>query len=169
MTTSTRPARSPPRLFGTNGIRGVVGNEINVDFSYKVGSSAGILFKPGPVAVGKDGRTSGMMLCEGVVAGLLSQGCDVTDYGLITTPALQFLVKEEKAAGGLMVTASHNPPEYNGFKVIDSDGVEIPREKEVFIEDAVQRNHWTLSNQPGRRMRQERIRIYLDSAAKHLD
>src|SRR3989441_5823529 len=133
---------APPRLFGTNGIRGVVGKEINVDFSYKVGSSAGILFRPGPVAVGRDGRTSGMMLCEGVVAGLLSQGCDVTDYGLTTTPAMQFLVKKEKAVGGLMVTASHNPPEYNGFKLIDSNGVEVSRKTEERVESLVDRDAW---------------------------
>ncbi|OLE77034.1 phosphoglucosamine mutase [archaeon 13_1_20CM_2_54_9] len=149
----TRPSKAPPRLFGTNGIRGVVGKEVNADFSYRLGSSTGLLFKPGPVAVGRDGRTSGMMLCEGVVSGILSQGCDVTDYALTTTPALQFLVKNGKGAGGVMVTASHNPPEYNGFKVIASDGVEVSRKLEAKIEFLVERNTWKLGKKPGRRVK----------------
>src|SRR5213593_4364091 len=94
-----------------------------------------------------------MMLCEGVVSGILSQGCDVTDYALITTPALQFLVKNGKGAGGVMVTASHNPPEYNGFKVIASDGVEVSRKLEAKIEFLVERNTWKLGKKPGRRVK----------------
>ena len=157
------------RLFGTNGIRGVVGEDLNVDLAYRVGSGVATLFKGRPILVGRDGRASGRMITEAVVSGILAQGNDVQDHDVITTPALQYLVKISKAGAGLIVTASHNPPEYNGFKVIDTDGVEIPREKEAFVEDAIQRNHWTLSNQPGRRIKQERIRIYLDSVAKHLE
>ena len=157
------------RLFGTNGIRGVVGEDLNVDLAYRVGSGVATLFKGRPVLVGRDGRASGRMITEAVVSGILAQGNDVQDHDVITTPALQYLVKISKGGAGLIVTASHNPPEYNGFKVIDTDGVEIPREKEAFVEDAIQRNHWTLSNQPGRRIKQERIRIYLDSVAKHLE
>jgi phosphomannomutase / phosphoglucomutase len=161
--------QSANRLFGTNGIRGVVGKDLSVDLAYRVGSSVATLFKGRPVLVGRDGRASGRMIVEGVVSGILAQGNDVQDHDIITTPALQYLVKVSHGGAGIVVTASHNPPEYNGFKVIDIDGVEIPREKEAFVEDAVQRNHWTLSNQPGRRIKQERIRVYLDSIAKHLE
>src|SRR5713101_1208283 len=162
-------SQTASRLFGTNGIRGVVGEEVNVDLAYRVGSSVATLFKGHPIHVGRDGRGSGRMILEAVVSGILAHGNDVQDHDIITTPALQYLVKISNGGAGIIVTASHNPPEYNGFKVIDTDGVEIPREKEAFVEDAVQRNHWTLSNQPGRRVKQERIRIYLDSVMKHLE
>jgi phosphomannomutase/phosphoglucomutase len=164
-------ATSPPtsRLFGTNGIRGVVGEEINIDLAYRVGSSVATLFTGHPILVGRDGRVSGRMIIEAVASGILAQGNDVQDHDLITTPALQYLVRISDGGAGVIVTASHNPPEYNGFKVIDTDGVEIPRDKEALVEDMVQRNHWTLSSQPGRRMKQERIGIYLDTVSKHLE
>ncbi len=74
------------------------------------------------------------------------------DCGLITTPALQFLVKHTEAAAAVMVTASHNPPEYNGFKIIDSDGVEISRDREVLVEHLIQQNKWQLSKNAGERV-----------------
>jgi len=164
---ATSPTTS--RLFGTNGIRGVVGEEINIDLAYRVGSSVATLFKGYPILLGRDGRVSGRMIIEAVASGILAQGNDVQDHDLITTPALQYLVRISNGGAGVIVTASHNPPEYNGFKVIDTDGVEIPRDKEAVVEELVQKNHWTLSNQPGRRMKQERIGIYLDSVSKHLE
>jgi len=169
--TNVEEATSPTsiRLFGTNGIRGVVGKEVNVDLAYRVGSSVATLFKGHPVLLGRDGRVSGRMIIEAAASGILAQGNDVLDHDIITTPALQYLVRISNGAAGIIVTASHNPPEYNGFKVIDTDGVEIPREKEAVVEDMVQKNHWTLSSQPGRRIKQDRIGIYLDAILRHLE
>src|SRR3989442_14446254 len=169
--TKVEQATSPTisRLFGTNGIRGVVGKEVNVDLAYRVGSSVATLFKGHPILLGRDGRVSGRMILEGVASGILAQGNDVQDYDMITTPALQYLVRISTGGAGVIVTASHNPPEYNGFKVIDTDGVEIPREKETAVEDMVQKSHWTLSTQPGRRIKQDRIGIYLDAILRHLE
>src|SRR3989475_10423587 len=169
--TNIEQATSPAtiRLFGTNGIRGVVGKELNVDLAYRVGSSVATLFKRHPVLLGRDGRVSGRMIIEAAAAGILAQGNDVLDHDIITTPALQYLVRISNGGAGVIVTASHNPPEYNGFKVIDTDGVEIPREKEAVVEDMVQKNHWTLSSQPGRRIKQDRIGIYLDAISRHLE
>ena len=169
--TNVEQATSPTsiRLFGTNGIRGVVGKQVNVDLAYRVGSSVATLFKDHPVLLGRDGRVSGRMIVEAVASGILAQGNDVIDHDIITTPALQYLVRVSNGAAGIIVTASHNPPEYNGFKVIDTDGVEIPREKEAVVEDMVQKNHWTLSSQPGRRIKQDRIGIYLDAILRHLE
>jgi len=116
-----------PRLFGTNGIRGVAGKEIDSGLAFRVGSALGTLFPKHRVLIGRDGRASSPMLLEGAVAGLLALGNDVDDYGLITTPALEFLVKTTSFSAGVMITASHNPPEYNGLKVIDYDGIEIAR------------------------------------------
>jgi len=90
------------------------------------------------------------MLAEGAVAGILARGNGVEDCGVITTPGLQFLAKISSAPG-LVITASHNPPEYNGFKVVDSDGIEIPREKEERIEDLVMKDSWNVNRIPGQR------------------
>jgi len=108
------------------------------------------------------------MLREALVGGILTQGCEVEDYDLIPTPALEYLVKANGKTGGVMVTASHNPPEYNGFKIIDGDGVELSREKEVRIEQLFQRNTFKLPNIPGQRTPAEAaIRDYLRSVKVH--
>ena len=139
-----------PRLFGTNGIRGVVGETITSEFAYGVGSSVASLFKSEKILVGRDGRTSSQMLAEGAVGGILARGNGVEDCGVITTPGLQFLAKISTAPG-IVITASHNPPEYNGFKVVDSDGIEIPREKEERIENLVTKDPRNVSRIPGQR------------------
>src|SRR6266446_5355563 len=152
-----------PRPFGTNGIRGVAGTEINSGLAFRVGSALGTLFPKHRVLIGRDGRLSSRMLLEGVAAGVLARGNDVDDRGLITTPALEFMVKNTLHSAGIMITASHNPPEYNGFKVVDSDGIEIPRAKEEKMELLIHHDKWRASYQPGRRIVNEgRIESYFE-------
>src|SRR3989441_3189062 len=152
-----------PRLFGTNGIRGVAGKEIDSGLAFRVGSALGTLFPKHRVLIGRDGRASSPMLLEGAVAGLLALGNDVDDYGLITTPALEFLVKTTSFSAGVMITASHNPPEYNGFKLIDSDGIEIARSKEEKMELLIYQDKWRTTYQPGQRVcREEGIGSYFE-------
>jgi len=152
-----------PKLFGTNGIRGVAGKEIGSSLAFRVGSALGTLFPKERVLIGRDGRLSTPMLLEGLAAGLLAQGNDVEDRGLITTPALEFMVKNTSSSAGVMITASHNPPEYNGFKVVDSDGIEIPRSKEEQMELLIHRDKWRASNPPGQRViREGRIGSYFE-------
>jgi phosphomannomutase / phosphoglucomutase len=141
-----------PRLFGTNGIRGVVGTTIDSDFAYNIGSSVASLFDRSPILVGRDGRTSSPMLAEGVVAGVLAYGNNVEDCAMITTPGLQFLVKRSSGRAGVMVTASHNPPEYNGFKVVDRDGIEIGRGDEMKVERWFAKRSAHRSENPGQRI-----------------
>ena len=158
-----------PRLFGTNGIRGVAGTEIDSGLAFRVGSAIGSLFPKQRVLIGRDGRISSPMLLEGVAAGLLARGNDVDDRGLITTPALEFTVKDTPHSAGIMITASHNPPEYNGFKVVDSDGIEIPRAKEEKMELLIHRDRWGASYHPGRRIINEgRIESYFEKLDSHL-
>ena len=158
-----------PRLFGTNGIRGVAGKEIDSGLAFRVGSALGTLFPKHRVLIGRDGRASSPMLLEGAVAGLLALCNDVDDYGLITTPALEFLVKTTSVSAGVMITASHNPPEYNGFKVVDSDGIEIARSKEEKMELLIHRDKWRTSYQPGQRVRREEsIGSYFAKVESHL-
>jgi phosphomannomutase/phosphoglucomutase len=121
------------RLFGTNGVRGVVNEFMDSQLAMDVGKAIGTFMK-GRVAIGCDSRTSADMVKSACSAGLMSAGAEVLDLGLLPTPALQYFVKNGKAAGGVMITASHNPPEFNGIKAIDSDGTEMPREKEMVIE-----------------------------------
>ena len=157
-----------PQLFGTNGIRGVVGETITSEFAFRIGSSVASLYKNKKILLGRDGRTSSQMLAEGAVAGILAQGNRVEDCETITTPGLQFLAKITMSPG-LVITASHNPPEYNGFKVVDSDGIEIPRQKEERIERSVVKDQWKVSKTPVQRERRTlALEPYLASVRTHV-
>jgi phosphomannomutase/phosphoglucomutase len=123
------------RLFGTNGVRGVAGKDLTPDLALTIGEALGTMRK-GCIAVGRDTRTSGDTLVNAVKSGLLSMGCDVVDCGILPTPALQYLVKED-FDGGAMITASHNPPEYNGIKIIEPDGTEMGDEETLKLEHLI--------------------------------
>ena len=127
---------STRKLFGTNGIRGLVNVELTPEMAIKVGSSIGTFFgKEKNLLLGYDARTSGPMFAKAVISGLIATGCNVFFAGMAPTPSLQFAVKNHKMDGGVIITASHNPPEYNGIKVIWSDGIETSHEQEVEIEN----------------------------------
>ncbi len=125
---------SSKKLFGTNGIRGTVNEELTPEIAAKISSAIGTFFKGKRLLVGHDARTSGPIFADAVISGLNAAGCDVFFAGMASTPALQFAVKNHGFDGGVIVTASHNPPEYNGIKVLWSDGIEISHDKEVEIE-----------------------------------
>ena len=125
---------SANKLFGTNGIRGLVNKELTPEMAIKVGSAIGTFFGRKNLLIGYDARTSGPMLAEAVTAGLTATGCTVFSAGMSPTPALQYAVKNHKMDGGVIITASHNPPEYNGIKVIWNDGIETSHEQETEIE-----------------------------------
>jgi len=130
------------RLFGTNGVRGVANVDLTPKFALELGASIGTFFDCGKLLIGRDGRTSSVMLLEATAAGLMQVGCDVIDIGLTPTPCLQYVTRSSGMDGGVMITASHNPPEYNGIKVIDRDGIELEREKEIEIERIYATNSW---------------------------
>jgi phosphomannomutase/phosphoglucomutase len=125
---------SANKLFGTNGIRGLVNKELTPEMAIKVGSAIGTFFGRKNLLIGYDARTSGPMLAEAVTAGLTATGCNMFSAGMSPTPALQYAVKNHKMDGGVIITASHNPPEYNGIKVIWNDGIETSHEQETEIE-----------------------------------
>jgi phosphomannomutase/phosphoglucomutase len=122
------------KLFGTNGVRGVVNKEMTGELALRLAQAAGTYFEGADVTVGCDGRVSSPLFLEIVCSGLASVGCQVWNLGMITTPGLQFLTKDWGLKGGIMITASHNPPEYNGLKVMGDHGVELPHEEELVIE-----------------------------------
>ncbi len=126
---------SKKKLFGTNGIRGIFGNDLSIEFIIDISYSIGSFFNKGPIVIGYDGRSSSFAISKIVSSVLMSMGIDVYNMGLTPTPCLQFTVKNSKYAGGIMITASHNPPEYNGLKPVASSGIELSREEELSIED----------------------------------
>ncbi len=123
------------KLFGTNGIRGLVNKELTPEMAIRVGLAIGTFFNRKRLLVGHDARTSGPMFARSVMSGLTSTGCDVYFAGMAPTPALQFAVKSQGFDGGVIITASHNPAEYNGIKVIWEDGIETSYEQETEIEE----------------------------------
>jgi phosphomannomutase/phosphoglucomutase len=125
----------PRRLFGTNGIRGVANKELTPEMTIKIGSAIGTFFKRGTLIVGHDARTSSPMLAKAVISGLNATGCNVLFTGMAPTPTLQYAVKNHRLDGEVIITASHNPPEYNGIKVIWNDGIELSREQEIAVEN----------------------------------
>jgi phosphomannomutase/phosphoglucomutase len=120
-------------MFGTNGVRGVVGETMTPALVLKIGAALGSMRK-GTIAVGRDTRTSGEALTHALKAGLLMTGCDVVDMGILPTPALQYIIKTGRFDGGAMITASHNPPEYNGVKIIEADGTEMSDDEIIRLE-----------------------------------
>ncbi len=136
-------------LFGTNGIRGVVNKELTPQMAIKIGAAVGTFFKKeAALIVGYDARTTGPMLARAIISGLNATGCNVLFVGMVPTPALQYAVKNHKTDGAVIITASHNPPEYNGIKVIWKDGIEISHEQEldienVYFKDKIQYVEWS--------------------------
>lgn len=123
-------------LFGTFGIRGIANEEISPDLANRLGLAlATHLGGEGRVAVGHDPRTSSEMLEHATVGGLTSGGCDAIRLGMVPTPVLSFGTKHFSCDAGIMITASHNPPEYNGLKFWDEEGAGFVREREDEIEE----------------------------------
>jgi phosphomannomutase / phosphoglucomutase len=126
------------KLFGTNGIRGVVNENMNIDLAIGIGKAWGTLLKrtieKPKVAIGTDARLSNDMLKNAISAGLLATGCNVVDTGIVPTPALQYTVREKGFDSGVIITASHNPPHFNGIKGVASDGTEFTKNVEDEIE-----------------------------------
>lgn len=136
------------KLFGTDGVRGIANKDLTPELAYKLArASACVLFKnkdKTKVIIGKDTRISGDMLENAMVAGLLSVGVDVISLGIIPTPAIAHLVRELGADAGIMISASHNPAEYNGIKFFDSSGCKLSDDTEAEIEKLVAQNDNTM-------------------------
>jgi len=127
------------KLFGTNGIRGIVNQDMNTDLALGIGMAWGTLLKKlikrPKVAIGTDARLSNHMLKNAISAGLMATGCDVVDVGLVPTPTLQYTVRSKGFDSGVIITASHNPPQFNGIKGVASDGTEFSKDIEGQIEE----------------------------------
>jgi phosphomannomutase / phosphoglucomutase len=131
----TKISREDNRLFGTNGIRGIFGKDLTIESIIDACYSLGTYFEKGPIVIGYDGRDSSPVISKLVRSTINSAGLEVGNAGLVPTPCLQYAAKRLDYNGGIMITASHNPPEYNGLKAIANDGVEISREDELKVQD----------------------------------
>lgn len=120
-------------LFGTFGVRRVANEVLTPEFASKLAAAYGSEVN-GVIAVGGDPRTSTVMLKHAIISGLLSVGCDVVDLGILPTPALQYAVRNYYD-GGIIITASHNPPKFNGLKFVDEYGIGIALDTELKVED----------------------------------
>ncbi|MDV3102968.1 phosphoglucosamine mutase [Thermococcus waiotapuensis] len=125
------------KYFGTSGIREVVNERLTPELALRVGKALGTYLDGGTVVVGKDTRTSGEMLKNALISGLLSTGVDVIDIGLAPTPLTGFAIRLYGADAGVTITASHNPPEYNGIKVWQPNGMAYTPEMEAQLEAIV--------------------------------
>lgn len=130
------------KFFGTNGIRGVFSEDFTLEFVHDMTLAIGTYFGKGPVLIGYDGRESSPAVCKVASSTLNSIGIDCNVAGVVPTPCLEFAVKSLGYTGGFMITASHNPPQYNGIKPCAKDGVEISRGDELVIEDIYLQKSW---------------------------
>lgn len=132
------------KLFGTDGIRGKVNSELNIDLALKIGASAARIFKrenqTPTFLVACDTRKSNDLLKFALTAGALSENANIIDLGVIPTPALSYLIQKHNADGGFVISASHNPSEYNGIKIFNSQGYKLADEIEDQIEDIILNN-----------------------------
>ena len=130
------------KLFGTDGIRGVVGETLTAELAYQVGRAVTTVLtenlghKP-VITIGKDTRISSDMLESALMAGICSVGGDVMPFGTIPTPAVAFLTVQEKADAGIVISASHNPYEHNGIKVFNGQGYKLSDEMEAKVEELI--------------------------------
>ena len=133
------PLRSGVAGFGTDGIRGRVGAQLSPALAMQVGFWCGQVLPPsGPVLIGMDSRCSGPMLVAALTAGLTAAGREVWTLGVCPTPAIPGAIRRLGAAGGLMVSASHNPPHDNGIKVFGASGAKLSRGQQQAIEAGLQ-------------------------------
>ena len=129
------------KYFGTDGIRGIAGESLTADLSFKVGKALGKLLtekKEHPkVIIGRDTRISCDMLEQALAAGLTSTGVNVMTVGTIPTPAIAYLTKTIETDSGIMISASHNPYQDNGIKIFGPDGFKLTDEQELHIEQLI--------------------------------
>lgn len=130
------------RLFGTDGVRGIANTELTCERALEIGRAAAEVLADGcrrrPLfVIGSDTRTSSDMLSCAVTAGVCSMGADVINLGVVPTPAVAYLVGKYKADAGIMISASHNPSEFNGIKIFSGDGYKLPDALEERIEAIV--------------------------------
>ena len=133
-------------IFGTDGIRGRFNEEITYSLAYKVGYSLGSnLENNNPILIGRDTRISGEILLSAIANGINASGKKFINIGICPTPAIPCLIKQKKLSSGIMISASHNPPEYNGIKIFDHNGQKITKNFENKIQKLIEESNHNIS------------------------
>ena len=135
-------------IFGTDGVRGVAGSELTPELALAIGRAAGPIFEGGPVVIGRDTRRSGEMLSSALQAGFHAVGIDTVDVGVLPSGGISYLTATSGATMGAVVSASHNPAEDNGIKLLAARGTKLPDEVEREIEDRLRSSGSALRSAP---------------------
>ncbi|MDO9578042.1 MAG: phosphoglucosamine mutase [Candidatus Cloacimonadales bacterium] len=121
-------------MVSVSGVRGIYGDSLTPEIAMKYAAHFGIFSKRGKIIVGRDSRVTGPAMFNAVTAGLMSVGCDVVDLGIVSTPTVLLAVEESDASGGISITASHNPAEWNAMKFVGANGMFLfPENADTFI------------------------------------
>ncbi len=118
--------RMPEPIISVSGLRGIVGESLTREIAVRYAAAFATGLPAGPILISRDGRTSGPMLAGALIDGLTAIGRDVIDAGIAATPTTGILVRHHRAAAGIQISASHNPPQYNGLKLFSAEGRVIP-------------------------------------------
>ncbi len=145
------------QYFGTDGIRGIYGEKLNEEIAYSVGNFLGYSSDKGVIVVGRDPRKSGESLKNALVQGALDADCDVIDLGIVTTPSVANITMRANANYGVVITASHNPSEYNGIKVFNDKGRKLLNIEEIQIEEHIKKKHPFICKRKGRVIKQDEL------------
>ena len=132
-----------PKLFGSSGIRGLANVEVTATLAQRVGAALAAMHREGTVVVGRDTRVTGPMLEAALLSGVAAGGVDALTVGLVTTPVAAWMIGETRSSAGVAVTASHNPPEYNGLKVFNGKGMSFTSAEQLQLEDILERGAYT--------------------------
>lgn len=160
-------------LFGTNGVRGFVNDTMTPELALRLGKAVGSWLKPGArVAIASDARQSRDMLKAAFCAGVNATGVHTVDLGIVPSPGIQLYVRDRKFAAGAIITASHNPPEYNGIKLVAPDGTETSQDEEAAVEALYDSQRFRLAKWDAVGTHSEdkgAVRHYIDAVLKQVD
>jgi phosphoglucosamine mutase len=134
-----------PKLFGSSGIRGLANVEVTITLAQRVGATLATLHRGGAFVVGRDARTTGPMLEAALLSGIVSGGADALSVGLVPTPVAAWMIKETGSEAGVVITASHNPPDYNGLKVFNGRGMSLTNREQLELEAVLEREAYNLA------------------------
>jgi len=134
------------KLFGTSGIRAIVNTELTPELTVKIGLAIATTTNKGTITIAHDTRTSSPMIEHSLIAGLQAGGSTVYRLGLLPTPVLAYLTRELKADTGIMITASHNPPQYNGIKLYNQDTTAYDEKQQNQIEKTIEKGAFKRSS-----------------------